>query len=795
MTFKITQVNHATVGSALKSSGMKRLIKGNEWNALWGKLAHARYKQLETYQKNNHFPGSFQLGRKDSCARNIARLRRRVGNARCVPFPRCYHLPNDLSELVADMEAEKQPMFIVKPNASSRGRGIRVISHKHEIPKKGKCLVQRYIDKPFLVDGYKSDIRVYVMATSFDPLRLYIHDDGLVRFATERYKAGTAHHKKKFAHITNYSINKKRDKFVENVDENSASSGSKWSLKAFRRYLREKRGIDDGKVWASIKDTVVRTYLACESKIYTQVKLHGAEGKCFEVWGVDVLLDDSLTAWLIEVNTSPSLSSSSPIDKKIKCEMLQGVFNIVGFNPVDRKAYKKQKEKKEADALLRGGSSSGQSLVKQMAVRGRLGKEKIPADELVESMQEEEVNMLQEVEDEFARAAELAPHMQLIFPAPNAASYTPLFEAPRYYNQLLLAWLHASRDKKSGAAKRGVGMLLQHAAMSAASKANPSVERPLSDRMRVATHKIAAANGISSGGRKNSSGRRPASSSSTGNGGGPRLVARRTPPAHSAGQRVSTAPATGSGGGVGSGRKKSSLTRRPVVVERRPLSQQGRGDRERSRATGGRLLSSAIADAAEALEVETERKATIVLAGDAPPPQIAAVTRAPHYESRAQQQQYQQQQQQHQQQQQQHPPQQQNQQQNQQQPQQPQQPQQQHRGNDRTPPRNGGGGGGGVGHFRGRMLDRPVLQAGGGYAQSPQTSGMMSLAPHSPLGGGGSGGGGGEGRSSATERVQSSMATAATVAQQQVQYRLNDGLILGTSLWQPRTHAAKPLKG
>ena len=36
--------------------------------------------------------------------------------------------------------------------------------------------------------------------------------------------------------------------------------------------------------------------------------------------------------------------------------------------------------------------------------------------------EEEEVNMLQEVEDEFARAAELAPHMQLIFPAPNAAS-------------------------------------------------------------------------------------------------------------------------------------------------------------------------------------------------------------------------------------------------------------------------------------------------------------------------------------------------------------------------------------
>ena len=110
----------------------------------------------------------------------------------------------------------------------------------------------------------------------------------------------------------------------------------------------------------------------------------------------------------IEVNTSPSLSSSSPIDKKIKCEMLQGVLNIAGFVPVDRKAYKRQKEKREKEALLSSGSgSTGQSLAKQMAVKGQLGKEKVAADVLVESLQEEEVHMLQDVEDEFARAAEL----------------------------------------------------------------------------------------------------------------------------------------------------------------------------------------------------------------------------------------------------------------------------------------------------------------------------------------------------------------------------------------------------
>ena len=49
----------------------------------------------------------------------------------------------------------------------------------------------------------------------------------------------------------------------------------------------------------------------------------------------------------VEVNTSPSLSSSSPLDAKIKLEMMQGALNIVGLTPVDRRAYKREKERKE----------------------------------------------------------------------------------------------------------------------------------------------------------------------------------------------------------------------------------------------------------------------------------------------------------------------------------------------------------------------------------------------------------------------------------------------------------------
>ena len=247
LTFKITQVGYRTVREAFKSGGWVGLVKGSEWNGLWGKIGLAQYKCLAPYQRLNHFPGTWQLGRKDNLSRNCAKQRRRVGAAACAKHPFVYFLPDDRALLERDMARMRDPVFIVKPKASSRGRGIRLITQSASIPRGNKSLVQQYIPNPLLVEGYKMDIRVYVVVTSWDPLRVYINEDGLVRFAVMKYKAGGKHYRKKGAHITNYSINKNSAAYV---DSDSDCHGSKWSLQAFRRWLRDRQGIDDAKVRA-----------------------------------------------------------------------------------------------------------------------------------------------------------------------------------------------------------------------------------------------------------------------------------------------------------------------------------------------------------------------------------------------------------------------------------------------------------------------------------------------------------------------------------------------------------------
>ena len=78
------------------------------------------------------------------------------------------------------------------------------------------------MSKPHLIRGYKYDLRLYVLVTSFDPLKIYLFKDGLVRLATVKYSTSKESLKQRFVHLTNYSVNKKADSYVKNTNSKTA---------------------------------------------------------------------------------------------------------------------------------------------------------------------------------------------------------------------------------------------------------------------------------------------------------------------------------------------------------------------------------------------------------------------------------------------------------------------------------------------------------------------------------------------------------------------------------------------
>ena len=83
-----------------------------------------------------------------------------------------------------------------------------------DIPKEeGEFVVCKYISNPLLISDHKFDLRIYVLITSVDPLKVYVFNEGLVRFASEPYNHDYIKNGK-FSHLTNYSINKKSENFV-----------------------------------------------------------------------------------------------------------------------------------------------------------------------------------------------------------------------------------------------------------------------------------------------------------------------------------------------------------------------------------------------------------------------------------------------------------------------------------------------------------------------------------------------------------------------------------------------------
>ncbi|KAI4459016.1 tubulin polyglutamylase [Holotrichia oblita] len=354
----LTNCRYDVIRRITQKLGYKEVNEIDNWNLYWTDLSISieRCKEMKRFQKINHFPGMLEICRKDLLARNLNRMQRLFPKDYNF-FPKTWCLPADLGDALTYSRLRKNKTYILKPDAGSQGRGIVITKNLKEVKPSDRVICQVYLTRPYLIDGFKFDLRVYTLITSCEPLRVYIYREGLVRFATSRYKEPTGVNiTNVFMHLTNYAVNKHSRTYT--VDN---EAGSKRKLTWLNSYLRN-LGHDVEKLWRSIDDVIIKTimaawpvlkhsYLACFPN-------HDVIPACCELLGTDIILDKRLNPQILEVNHSPSFHTDTELDCEVKEALISDMFAMLHLEHCDKRKIMREDRKRIRERLLQGISNN-----------------------------------------------------------------------------------------------------------------------------------------------------------------------------------------------------------------------------------------------------------------------------------------------------------------------------------------------------------------------------------------------------------------------------------------------------
>ena len=324
----------------------------NNWDAAWltDMPDPDEFEKLDQNKTLNHIPGNSSLTIKSHLYTTLHKAKKALEGypqaLRYDFFPTTYSMPEEYFDL--QKAANKNPdwMWIQKPRNLSRGRGIEMVQHLETVPLDHEWIIQRYLDKPHLWDGYKYVLRCYILITSVEPLRFYWYHEGSAKLTSAKFNLDDLDNP--YRHLTNPDINENNDDVEIPVTFHS--------FKVYREWLQE-QGIDDDKLFSDLHDMLALTVLAAREKMRNQSQDFESDLQgTYELIGIDCMIDSDIKPWIVECNLSPSLEVCATNPEQAKQEiktkkgMVTEIVHMLGLNDLDQHTLSnKQKAQREME--------------------------------------------------------------------------------------------------------------------------------------------------------------------------------------------------------------------------------------------------------------------------------------------------------------------------------------------------------------------------------------------------------------------------------------------------------------
>ncbi|CAN0339753.1 unnamed protein product, partial [Ectocarpus fasciculatus] len=207
-------------------------------------------------------------------------------------------------------EGSESPPLVMDDDAACFGK----------IPR---AIIQRYCINPLLVEGYKFDIRCYMLVARTDPGYLAFYHPGYCRFTMLPYSYDPANAGDPFIHLTNAAVQKKHPNYQERKNKQTMCPQDVIELL-----------VADGDHGSAdyMRDQMENDMMICMVDVLkaAKVKLQRKSGY-FDLFGFDFMLRDSKMPklLLIETNTNPALHTDGTALEKILPAMVDATLELV----------------------------------------------------------------------------------------------------------------------------------------------------------------------------------------------------------------------------------------------------------------------------------------------------------------------------------------------------------------------------------------------------------------------------------------------------------------------------------